>query len=195
MDLTGPATSASMDVRQNPCRRRPLIEGCLPLPVRSRSLGSRAVSTCVDRRSRSRSTRCFGRCQWDIHRLRGTRQAVIQSRLVERLALREANTIGMKKVVSDQYYSIPELRISAQGFLRGEDHALEYFAPDLGTIDLNEEIHLLCAETIDVLARIESSIHATSRLRDTLINRLYVRRDNIAEGRITSGSARWFEPW
>ena len=128
--------------------------------------------------------------EWDLHRLRGTRRAVLEIGLADRLAAMAttgAATSGVPSVSSGAY---EELRADALGCVRGVPAAQAVIGECIGFYKIEDELQTVQSQNADVLARLGQSIHATSRLRDAILARLYSRRDLIADGRIASGRDR-----
>jgi len=128
--------------------------------------------------------------EWDLHRLRRTRHAVLEERLVDRLASMAASGLGRSRAPAQGLLSLENLRHAARGCVRGVREATDVVERAIGYFSIDDELQAVRVDAVDSLARIESSIHATSRLRDAILSRLYGRRDAIADGRIRSGSAQ-----
>lgn len=155
--------------------------------------------------------------EWDLHRLRRTRRTVVETALVERLSRRtfaavaEAakqparQPIAREEVTEEDRYTfneeepyrfeddeLPELvgiRYQALKCVRGDRHGREFMLYWLARLDMNDEVLAAQADSVELLVRLETSIHATSRLRDATITRLYIRRAGLADRRIISGRA------
>lgn len=128
--------------------------------------------------------------EWDLHRLRGTRRAVVEIGLADRLAAMAAMGAATGGVPSAFASSPTELRAAALGCVRGVPAARAFIGDRVGFYKIEDELQIVQSQNAEVLARLGQSIHATSRLRDGILARLYSRRDLIADGRITSGRGR-----
>jgi predicted RNA polymerase sigma factor len=82
------------------------------------------------------------------------------------------------------------LRAAALRCVRGVPAAQAVIGECIGFYKIADELQAVQSQNADVLARLGQSIHATSRLRDAILARLYSRRDLIADGRIASGRDR-----
>ncbi|MDO9076251.1 MAG: hypothetical protein Q7U72_02245 [Brevundimonas sp.] len=128
--------------------------------------------------------------EWDLHRLRGTRRAVLEIGLADRLAAMAATGAASGGVPSVSSGAYEELRAAALGCVRGVPAAQAVIGECIGFYKIEDELQAVQSQNADVLARLSQSIHATSRLRDAILARLYSRRDLIADGRIASGRDR-----
>lgn len=126
--------------------------------------------------------------QWDLHRLRKTRRAVVEKGLVEQLVSAVTMTdAGMRLMEASR--SMDGVDEAVRGCVRGDPHGYQVVVDAIGSDQIEDAIQQEMQRHIDVLERLETSIHATSRLRDAIVTRLYIRRAGIAEGRIISGRA------
>ena len=134
--------------------------------------------------------------EWDLHRLRTTRRVVVENTLAEHLAFKvfqlnkaraRARQPGQPRV---EQPPLSEIKSEARACVRGDPEAHQYIYEGLGILRLEDEYQSAYQMAADALARLESSIHAASRLRDAVMGRLYGRRQLIADGRIISGRAR-----
>ena len=128
--------------------------------------------------------------EWDLHRLRRTRRAVLETALADRLAAMAAMGATAGGIQDDALTSPTVLRAAALGCVRGVPAAREFIGSLVGFFRIEDELQLVQSQSADMLARLGHSIHATSRLRDGILARLYGRRDGMADGRITSGRGR-----
>jgi hypothetical protein len=133
--------------------------------------------------------------EWDIHRLRTTRRLVVENALTDSLASRVFQINSMVAYQPPDGESpvetprLGEIRYYARACIRGDPEAHEYIRAGLGILRLEDEYQNAYQVTSDALARLESSIHAASRLRDSIIARLYVRRQLIVGRRTITGQA------
>ena len=125
--------------------------------------------------------------EWDLHRLRGTRRAVLEVALAGRLAAMA--TMGASAAGVSDPSAHARLRAASIGCVRGVPVAQAVIRECVGPYNIADELQLVQSQSADILARLGQSIHATSRLRDGILTRLYGRRDAMADGRITSGHA------
>ena len=125
--------------------------------------------------------------EWDLHRLRGTRRAVLEAALADRLAAMAALGVAAAGVPTPPTYT--QLRAAALGCVRGVPAAQELIRQCAGPYRIADELQLVQSQSTDIQTRLGQSIHATSRLRDGILTRLYGRRDAMAGGRIASGRA------
>ena len=125
--------------------------------------------------------------EWDLHRLRGTRRAVLEAALADRLAAMA--TMGASAAGVSALSAHTQLRAAALGCVRGVPAAQAVIRQCVGSYRIADELQLVQSECADILARLGQSIHATSRLRDGILTRLYGRRDAKTRGRIRSGHA------
>ncbi len=138
--------------------------------------------------------------EWDLHRMRRTRRTVVENALVERLTQRVVMmnaVIGSLRPVSD--YSahsadagieLASIKHQARKCVLGDPAGHQYIGDRLGVLKMEDELQFVQAEQTEVLASLEYSIHATSRLRDAVLARLYGRRNLIADNRAVSGQIR-----
>jgi hypothetical protein len=126
--------------------------------------------------------------EWDLHRLRGTRRAVLEAGLADRLAAMAATGAAAGGLSVPSVYE--NLRAAALGCVRGVPAGRAVIDECVGFYKIEDELQVVQSQNAEVLARLAQSIHATSRLRDGILARLYSRRDLIADGRITSGRGR-----
>ena len=126
--------------------------------------------------------------EWDLHRLRGTRRAVLEAGLADRLAAMAAMGAARGGVPTASVYA--ELRAAALGCVRGVPIAQAVINECVGPYSIADELQGVQSQNAEVLTRLGQSIHSTSRLRDGILARLYGRRDLIADGRLTSGRGR-----
>lgn len=154
--------------------------------------------------------------EWDLHRLRRTRRTIVERALVERLTQR-THTVVMATATSspaselaaagelsdrerhsfneeepyrfedDEAPSLAQIRYQALKCVRGDRHGREFILHWLVRLDMDDEVLAAQADSVELLARLETSIHATSRLRDGIVSRLYIRRDFIEPRRVASG--------
>lgn len=153
--------------------------------------------------------------EWDLHRLRRTRRTLVERALVERLtqrtfaAVAEAASLPARQPVDrreisdedrytfneeehyrfedDELPKLVEIRYQALKCVRGDRHGREFMLHWLVRLDMDDEVLAAQADSVELLARLETSIHATSRLRDAVVNRLYSRRDFIERRSVASG--------
>ena len=125
--------------------------------------------------------------EWDLHRLRGTRRAVLEAALADRLAAMA--TMGASAAGVSAPSAYVQLRVAALGCVRGVSAAQAVIRECVGSYRIADELQLVQSQSADMLARLGQSIHATSRLRDGILTRLYGRRDAKTRGRIRSGHA------
>lgn len=156
--------------------------------------------------------------EWDLHRLRRTRRTVVERALVERLtkktlaAVTEAASlparppIAREELTEEERYTfneeephrfeddeLPELvgiKYQALKCVRGDRHGHEFMLHWLVRLDMDDEVRAAQADSVELLARVEYSIHATSRLRDAVVDRLYSRRVFKERRSVASGEAR-----
>ena len=137
--------------------------------------------------------------EWDLHRLRTTRRRVVENALTDQLANRvlRCNAAVARLAQEANPEEIPpelpllvEIQYQARACVRGDPEGRAYITEGLGILRLEDELQIAHGETVGILARLEPSIHATSRLRDGILTRLYGRREAMAVGRIASGHAR-----
>lgn len=129
--------------------------------------------------------------EWDLHRLRTTRRRVVEDALTEQLAAKVSRCNAAVALLTQEEQPSPnEIRYYARTCVRGDPEGLAYVTEGLGILRLEDELQIAQVETAGTMARLEQSIHAISRLRDSILARLYGRRDGIASGRITCGSGR-----
>ncbi len=138
--------------------------------------------------------------EWDLHRMRRTRRTVVENALVERLTQKVVMmnaVIGSLRPVSD--YSahsadagieLASIKHQARKCVLGDPAGHQYIGDRLGVLKMEDELQFVQAEQTEVLASLEYSIHATSRLRDAVLARLYGRRNLIADNRAVSGQIR-----
>lgn len=122
--------------------------------------------------------------EWSLHRLRNTRRAVLETRLVDRLVNLTVLALGERR--SERLPSPAILQGAARGYIRGVPDARDYIHATVGFLQLDVELQVVQAGAFDILSRVEHTIHATSRMRDAILTRIYGRRDAIADGRIAS---------
>jgi len=138
--------------------------------------------------------------EWDLHRLRRTRRTIVENSLVERLtdkvAMMNAATVSLTDAprVGEQFAveraTLAAIRYQARKCVQGDPAGHQYIYDRLMVLDMAHEVLSVQAENTEVLARLEYSIHATSRLRDAVLARFYSRRDLIADGRVVPGRSR-----
>ena len=128
--------------------------------------------------------------EWDLHRLRTTRRRVVENALTDQLANKVFRCNAAVAQLAQEQPPLSEIQYYARACVRGDPEGREYITEGLGILRLEDELQIAHGETVGILARLEPSIHATSRLRDGILARLYGRRDAMAAGRITSGQAR-----
>ena len=137
--------------------------------------------------------------EWDLHRLRTTRRRMVEDALTDQLANRvfRCNAAVALMAQQENPEEIPpelprlvDIQYEARACVRGDPEGRAYITEGLGTLRLEDELQIAHGETFGILARLEPSIHASSRLRDSILTRLYGRRDAMAGGRITSGHTR-----
>lgn len=129
--------------------------------------------------------------EWDLHRLRSTRRTIVENGLVERLTQRVARiAAGTANLSGAELPTLAEIKYQALKCVGGDPASHQYIVGWLTHLDMEHEVRSVQADNAELLARLESSIHAASRLRETILNRLYSRRDLIADGRIRSGQGR-----
>ena len=125
---------------------------------------------------------------WDLHRLRNTRRAVVEKGLIDKLIEMVAmSDAGMKLMEASR--SGKEILDAARGCVRGDAQGYQLVVEAIGADQIEDAFNQEMQSHINVLERLETSLHATSRLRDAIVTRLYIRRAGIAEGRIISGRA------
>ena len=125
---------------------------------------------------------------WDLHRLRNTRRAVVEKGLIDKLIeMLTMTDAGMK--LMEEFRSGRGISDAARGCVRGDAQSYQLVAGAIGADQIEDAFHQEMQKQIDLLERLETSIHATSRLRDAIVTRLYIRRAGIADGRIISGRA------
>jgi hypothetical protein len=124
--------------------------------------------------------------EWDLHRLRTTRRAVVENALATRLT--EMAASGHGPGLSPEVYG--NIHAAAVGCARGVSAGRAAMDEMIGFFRIEDHLQVALTQTADVLARLEQSIHATSRLRDAILARLYSRRELIADGRVISGRRR-----
>ena len=127
--------------------------------------------------------------EWDLHRLRSARRAVVEkgviTSLVELVSLSEAGSELM--AASRGMTGVTDV---VWGCVRGDPQSREVVSEAIGADRIEEVLQDEWLKTIELQARLEQSIHATSRLRDAVLSRVYSRRQIIENGRITSGSGQ-----
>ena len=135
--------------------------------------------------------------EWDLHRLRLTRRTIVENDLVDRLTQKVALSNAAlsrhapaEERLTDGPATLADIRYQARKCVNGDPAGVEYVHGALVVLDMAHEIRSVQAENTEVLMRLEASIHATSRLRDAVIARLYSRRELIADGRVISGRRR-----
>ena len=134
--------------------------------------------------------------EWDLHRLRTARRAVVETTLTENLARKvsELNKAMARYPLAGQppveQPPLSEIKSEARACIRGDPEAYQYISEGLGILRLEDEYQDAYEMAAGTLARLESSIHAASRLRDSILARLYGRRQLVTDGRIISGQAR-----
>ena len=128
--------------------------------------------------------------EWDLHRLRTTRRAVLEAGLAARLAAMAAKGAARGHESPISQADFERFREPALGCVRGVHEAQVVIGHWVGVYSIEDQLQVVQSESAEVLARLGHSIHATSRLRDGILARLYGRRDGIADGRITSERAR-----
>ena len=156
--------------------------------------------------------------EWDLHRLRRTRRTVVERALVERLsqstfaAVAEAESLPARQPIArgelteedrytfneeepyrfedDELPELVEIKYQALKCVRGDRHGREFMLYWLVGLDMDDEVLAAQADSVELLVRLEYSIHATSRLRDAVVNRLYSRRDFIERRSVASGDER-----
>lgn len=126
--------------------------------------------------------------EWDLHRLRAIRRTVLETALADRLAAMAATGAAAGGLLVPSVYE--NLRAAALGCVRGAPAARAVIDECIGFYKIDDELQVVQSENVEVLARLGQSIHATSRLRDGILARLYGRRDGVADGRIASGLGR-----
>lgn len=85
---------------------------------------------------------------------------------------------------------LDEVRYQARQCVRGDRHGRDYLLRWLIRLNMDDELLAAQADCIPVLGRLETSIQATSRLRDAVVNRLYSRRDFMERRRVDAGDAQ-----
>lgn len=153
--------------------------------------------------------------EWDLHRLRRMRRTVVETALTERLACR-THTIACATAISspalrpapaaeasdedtfDEHEAdwiddsqaplLDEVRYQARQCVRGDRHGRNYLLRWFIRLNMDDELLAAQAECIPVLGGLETSIQATSRLRDAVVNRLYSRRDFMERRRVDIGA-------
>lgn len=121
--------------------------------------------------------------EWDLHRLRTTRRAVVEAAMVAQIvdqAVRAQIRAGGGQM-SENHQAL--IRGSAIALVHG--HQDPTIVEDLGTVNLPTVLRTAQEQTLDTCLRIDAALQAGSRQRDALLSRLYGRRDALAEGRIT----------
>ena len=125
---------------------------------------------------------------WDLHRLRNTRRAVVEKGLVDKLVEMVTMTdAGMKLMEASR--SVRGIVDAARGCAGGDAQSYQWVVGAIGADQIEDAFQQEMQRHMNVLERLETSIHATSRLRDAIVTRLYIRRAGIADGRIISGRA------
>lgn len=125
---------------------------------------------------------------WDLHRLRNTRRAVVEKGLVDKLVEMVTMTdAGMKLMEASR--SVRGIVDAARGCAGGDAQSYQWAVGAIGADQIEDAFQQEMQRHMNVLERLETSIHATSRLRDAIVTRLYIRRAGIADGRIISGRA------
>ena len=129
--------------------------------------------------------------EWDLHRLRTARRRVVEDALTDQLANKVFRcNAAVARLTQEEQPPLSDIQHYARECVRGDPEGRAYITEGLGILRLEDELQIAHGETVGILARLEPSIHATSRLRDSILTRLYGRRDAMAAGRITSGHAR-----
>lgn len=156
--------------------------------------------------------------EWDLHRLRRTRRTVVERALVERLSQRtfaavaEAERLPARQPIArgelteedrytfneeepyrfedDELPKLVEIKYQALKCVRGDRDGREFMLYWLVRLDMDDEVLAAQADSVELLARLEYSIHATSRLRDAVVNRLYSRRDFMERRSVASADQR-----
>ena len=125
---------------------------------------------------------------WDLHRLRNTRRAVVEKGLIDKLVeMLTMTDAGMKLMQASR--SGRPIVDAARGCVRGDAQKYQLVVEAIGADQIEDAFQQEMQLQMNVLERLETSIHATSRLRDAIVTRLYVRRVGVAAGRIISGRA------
>ena len=125
---------------------------------------------------------------WDLHRLRNTRRAVVEKGLVDKLVEMVTMTdAGMKLMEASR--NVGAIVDAARGCAGGDAQSYQWVVGAIGADQIEDAFQQEMQRHMNVLERLETSIHATSRLRDAIVTRLYIRRAGIADGRIISGRA------
>ena len=126
---------------------------------------------------------------WDLHRLRNTRRALVEKGLIEQLInMVTMSDVGMRLMEASR--SMTGINDAVRGCVRGDPQSHQVVVEAIGSDQIEDTFQREMQRHINMLERLEASVHATSRLRDAIVTRLYIRRAGIADGRIISGRAR-----
>ena len=128
--------------------------------------------------------------EWDLHRLRKTRRAVVEVRLIDRLGEMAMSGQAAGGLSLGTPRTLSELKDASRGYLRGVPRATAFIQESIGFHVLDDELQTAQVAAMDTLLRLEAAILAASRQRDAILARLYGRREGIVDGRISSGRPR-----
>lgn len=123
---------------------------------------------------------------WDLHRLRNTRRSVVEKELTARIIeLLIMTSTGESLMQEGRNTDV--LNRAARGYVEGDPANRAVVIDAIGGRRLEDALQDVMIKNADLLARLETSIHNTSRLRDGIVSRLYSRRDFIERRSVASG--------
>ena len=123
---------------------------------------------------------------WDLHRLRNTRRSVVEKELTARITELLIMTPTGERLMQEGR-NTDALNRAARGYVEGDPASLAVVIDAIGGRRLEDALQDVMIKNADLRARLETSIHNTSRLRDGIVSRLYSRRDFIERRSVASG--------
>lgn len=123
---------------------------------------------------------------WDLHRLRNTRRSVVEKGLTPRVIDMLIMTSTGERLMQEGR-STNALDRAARGYVEGDPASRAVVIDAIGRRRLEDALQDIMIRKADLLTRLETSIHTTSRLRAGIVGRLYSRRDFIERRSVAPG--------
>lgn len=105
---------------------------------------------------------------WELHRLRNTRRAILETALTDRLASMAA--MGRTRLGGGppDRSTREDLRYAAQGYIRGVPEAVAAIEEAIGYLNVGDELQAVQIEALEMLLRLDSAIqgHLAPQGRD-----------------------------